>query len=164
MKSQTKGTTSQFLEIDRILESTASEALKKYIADVYNILLSDNLKELTDSWKSLVEFIILLSGKMGSIDKFPVFYKDILKGKEDIDIFVTVPEISEHKELVAKLNMIRAGIELYAHSHGEQSEPPKLKVSPRSMFQEKERRPMAPIEKDDKQMMPDDGSVFVFEL
>lgn len=35
MKSQTKGTTSQFLEIDRILESTASEALKKYIADVY---------------------------------------------------------------------------------------------------------------------------------
>lgn len=104
-----------------ILESTARETLKKYISDVNDILLSENLKELTESWKALVEFIILLSGQIKSIEKFPLFYKDILKSKERINTFLSMPEISDNKTLASKLNMIREGIELYARYHRNES-------------------------------------------
>ncbi|MBI2785267.1 MAG: hypothetical protein HYX60_02720 [Legionella longbeachae] len=100
-----------------VLESTAKETLRKYISDAYEILLSENLQELTEDRSRLVKFMIQLSGLMEKINEFPLFYKDVLKGADRIKEFLNIEEISDNKTLVSKLKMIIEGIDLYAKYH-----------------------------------------------
>lgn len=96
-----------------LFESTAKNTLRKAIQDTTRKVLADTLKELTTTRKSVIDFILLLSGRMQALESFPLFYKDILRGRENINEFLQWEEIKADTELCRQFQQMLEAIELY---------------------------------------------------
>ncbi|MFI4918798.1 MAG: hypothetical protein ACHP65_04515 [Legionellales bacterium] len=104
-----------------ILESTALSTLRKYIDETRQILLSEALRELTPTMKALVDFTLLLSGRMEALNTFPLFYKDILNSREALVQFLQQAEIGDNEDLAPKLKTVLEGMQLYETYHRNES-------------------------------------------